>query len=125
MQVLAHGQMRQLGERRENTGLWRNLIDKGLLAIAGLSPTDPICGCDGNAAAGSEENLGRDARGNYEKGERASNRNRQRRPSIDSGGAFGERNPKQREKGSRVMKVNGPLRRTPGEEMLEEDRARD
>src|SRR5436190_14086598 len=125
IEVLAHGQMRQVRKRRENAGVQGNLAGKLPLARAHLLPTEPIRGCNGDIAGRSEKNLCRDARGGYEKGKRASNRNRNQRPPIDSRDAFRERDPKQREKRRRVMKVNRPLRRTPGKKVLEKNRRGD
>src|SRR6266513_980752 len=98
--------MRQVRKRREDTGLRRNLADKRPLARAGLFPTEPIRGRSGDIARRPEKNLGCDARGDYEKRNCAPEGERSRRPAIDSRDAFRERDPKQREKRSRVMKVN-------------------
>ena len=126
IQFLAHGQMRQIRKRRENAGVRRNLADKRLLARAGLFPTEPIRGRSRRYRRPAQEKLGLRCTRRLREGEVSV----ESRTGIDvhrsiASDAFRERDPKQWEKGSRVMKVNRPLRRTPGEKVLEKNRRSD
>src|SRR5688572_6158906 len=71
--------------------------------------------CD--IAGGPKKKLGKDARADHEE--------RNKSPTHERDRAFGERDPKQREERSRVVKKNHPFGGTPGEQVLQQDRQGD
>src|SRR6476620_7293219 len=117
VQFFPQCEVRKVRERRYHAaGRW-DLRDECVLACALRPAFEPI-GVSGNDAGEKRKLRNRtsdddEPRNGAWKGRKF--------PTIDSRNRFNRCNPKQWEQWRAVMKVNHPLRRAPGQEMLEQD----
>src|SRR5947208_2615764 len=117
--------MREIRQRRNDTGRRRNLVDENTLASAIVLTGWPLRDAPGNAFDRAKNNLRGHTSADDKKRNPDSDPSRNTRRALHPGHGLRERHPEQRDEGGTIVKVNRPLGRTPGKKMLEQDRRGD